>query len=47
VRSLDNGDELDDDDRERLPQALRKSGDEFRVGAAIPADVVMNVLRKR
>jgi uncharacterized protein (DUF2249 family) len=47
VRSLDHGDELDDDDRERLHEALRVSEEEFKAGAAIPADDVLNRLRKR
>jgi hypothetical protein len=47
VRSLDHGDELDDDDRERLHEALRKSDDEFKAGPGIPADDVLDRLRQR
>ena len=47
VRSLDEGDELDTEDRERLHAALRRSDDEFRAGAAISAEGVLDRLRAR
>ena len=47
VKSLDHGDELEDDDRDRLHEALRRSNVEFKAGAAIPADDVLDRLRKR
>jgi hypothetical protein len=47
VRSLDQGDDLDDDDRARLHAALRQSDEEFRAGHAIPAADLLARLRPR
>ena len=47
VRSLDQGDDLDDADRARLHAALRQSDDEFRAGPAIPAADLLDRLRPR
>jgi hypothetical protein len=47
VRSLDDGDDLDDEDRARLHAALRQSDAEFRAGQGIPAADVLERLRTR
>ncbi len=47
VRSLDDGDDLDDEDRARLHAALRQSDAEFRAGPGIPAADVLERLRTR
>jgi len=47
VRSLDQGDDLDDEDRARLHAALRRSDEEFRAGPGIPAAEVVDRLRSR
>lgn len=47
VRSLDEGDELDDEDRARLHAALRRSDEEFREGLGVPAEEMLDRLRKR
>ncbi len=47
VRSLDEGDNLDDQDRARLHAALLRSDEEFRAGLGIPAADVLDRLRKR
>lgn len=47
VRSLDDGDDLDDDDRARLHAALRQADDEFKAGQGIPAADVLDRLRNR
>jgi len=49
LRSLDDeeGDELDDDDRERLHAAIARSEDQFRAGEGVPAKAVLDRLTKR
>ncbi|MCC6996922.1 MAG: hypothetical protein IT370_20080 [Deltaproteobacteria bacterium] len=47
VRSLDEGDQLDDPDRARLHDALHRSEQQFRDGEGIPAEVVLDRLRQR
>ena len=47
VRSLDDGDDLDDEDRARLHAALRQSDAELRAGQGIPAADVLERLRTR
>jgi hypothetical protein len=47
VSSLDGGDDLDDDDRERLHEALRRSDEQFRAGQGIPAEQILARLRDR
>lgn len=47
VRSLDDGDDLDDEDRARLHAALRRSDEEFKAGLGVPAEEVLDRLRKR
>ena len=47
VRSLDDGDDLDDEDRDRLHAALRESEAEFQAGQGIPAAEVLDRLRTR
>lgn len=47
VRSLDDGDDLDDEDRARLHTALRESEAEFAAGQGIPAADVLDRLRTR
>jgi len=47
LRSLDEGDDLEDDDRARLHAALRQSDDEFKAGLGIPAADVLARLRPR
>ena len=47
VRSLDDGDDLDDADRARLHAALRRSDQEFKAGKGIPAAELLEQLRKR
>ena len=48
LRSLDDeeGDDLDADDRERLHAAIGRSDEEFRTGRGIPAEIVLDRLRK-
>jgi hypothetical protein len=46
VRSLDEGDDLDDEDRARLHAALRQSDEEFKAGKGIPAAEVLDRLRR-
>lgn len=41
----DEGDDLDDDDRERLHAALAASEDDVREGRLVPADQVLSRLR--
>ncbi len=41
VRSLDEGDQLDEADRARLHEAIRRSEQQFRDGEGIPAEVVL------
>lgn len=47
VQSLDSGDELDDDDRARLHESLARSDGQFQAGEAVPAEAVLDRLRKR
>jgi hypothetical protein len=49
LRSLDDeeGDALDDDDRERLHAAITRSEEQFRSGQTIPAKTVLDRFRKR
>ena len=49
LRSLDEeeGDELDDEDRGQLHAAIARSDDQFRSGAGVPAEVVLDRLSKR
>jgi Putative addiction module component len=47
LRSLDEGDDLEDDDRARLHAALRESDEEFKAGLGIPAADVLARLRPR
>ena len=47
VRSLDEGDTLDDEDRERLHDAIRTSHKQFQSGQGIPADEALRRLPKR
>lgn len=47
VRSLDDDDDLDDEDRARLHAALRQADDEFKAGQGIPAADVLDRLRGR
>lgn len=47
VRSLDDGDDLDDEDRARLHAALRRADEEFQQGKGIPAADVLDRLRAR
>jgi hypothetical protein len=47
VRSLDQGDDLDDEDRARLHGALRQSDEEFKAGQAVSAADVLDRLRRR
>jgi hypothetical protein len=49
LRSLDDeeGDALDDEDRQRPHQAISRSEEQFRSGESIPADAVLARLRKR
>jgi hypothetical protein len=47
VRSLDEGDDLDDADRARLHAALRQSDEEFQARLGVPASEVLERLRKR
>lgn len=42
---VDPGDELDDDDRRRLHEAIEESDAEFARGEGIPADRVLAELR--
>ena len=41
---LDEGDNLDDEDRARLHAALERSADQFRAGKGIPAATVIQHL---
>ena len=47
LRSLDEGDDLEDEDRARLHAALRQSDEEFKAGLGIPAADVLARLRPR
>jgi hypothetical protein len=49
LRSLDDeeGDALDDVDRERLHAAIARSEEQFRAGRTIPSKTVLDRLRKR
>ena len=49
LRSLDDeeGDGLDDVDRERLHDAISRSEEQFRSGESVPAKTVLDGLRKR
>ena len=49
LRSLDDeeGDALDDVDRERLHTAIGRSEEQFRAGRTIPSKTVLDRLRKR
>ena len=49
LRSLDDeeGDALDDADRERLHEAIGRSEEQFRAGQAIPSKTILDRLRKR
>ena len=49
LQSLDDeeGDELDDADRERLHSAIARSEEQFRSGQSVPAKTVLDRLRKR
>jgi hypothetical protein len=49
LQSLDNeeGDALDDVDRERLHAAIGRSEEQFRTGQTIPSKTVLDRLRKR
>lgn len=42
---VDEGDELDDADRERLHASLLRSAEEFRAGRGIDADHALDMLR--
>jgi len=44
---VDEGDDLDDADRARLHQALRRSADQFRAGQATSAKAVLVELGRR
>lgn len=46
VRSLDEGDQLDDADRARLHEAIHRSEQQFLDGEGIPAEVVLDRLRQ-
>jgi hypothetical protein len=48
LRSLDDeeGDALDEVDRERLHTAIARSEEQFRAGQAIPSKTVLDRLRK-
>ena len=46
LESLDDApDDLDDEDRERLHEAMKRSEQQFRDGLGIPADAVLSRLR--
>ncbi len=49
LQSLDDeeGDALDDVDRERLHAAITRSEEQFRAGQTIPSKTVLDRLRKR
>jgi hypothetical protein len=49
LRSLDDeeGDALDDGDRERLHAAIERSEEQFRSGQTIPSKTVLDRVRKR
>jgi len=47
LRSLDEGDDLEDEDRARLHAALRQSDEEFKAGLGIPEADVLDLLRPR
>ena len=49
LQSLDDeeGDALDDVDRERLHAAIGRSEEQFRAGQTIPSKTVLDRLRKR
>jgi hypothetical protein len=44
---VDEGDDLDDAERDRLHAALAAAGDEIARGEGIPADGVIEGLRRR
>lgn len=44
---IDDGDDLDDDDRARLHAALERSAEQFRAGQGIPAAEVLRRLGLR
>jgi hypothetical protein len=45
VRSLDAGDELDDEDRGRLHEAILRSEEQLQAGRGVPAADVLDRLR--
>jgi Putative addiction module component len=49
LKSLDDeeGDALEDEDRERLHAAIGRSEEQFLAGQAVPAKVVLDALRKK
>jgi hypothetical protein len=49
LKSLDDeeGDDLEDEDRERLHAAIGRSEEQFLAGQAIPAKAVLEALRKK
>lgn len=49
LRSLDDeeGDSLDDEDRQQLHAAIARSEEQFLAGQSIPAKTVLDRLRKR
>lgn len=47
VRSLDDGDDLDEADREKLHAALLRSDEQVRTGDVSSADEVLEQLEKR
>jgi hypothetical protein len=49
LKSLDDeeGDALEDEDRERLHAAISRSEEQFRAGQAVPAQAVLDALRKK
>lgn len=49
LKSLDDeeGDELEDEDRERLHAAIGRSEAQFLAGQAVPAKAVLDALRKK
>ena len=49
LKSLDDeeGDDLEDEDRERLHAAIGRSEEQFLAGQAIPAKAVLDALRKK
>ena len=43
---VEDGDELDDEDRAKLHAAIKASGAEFRAGKGIPSDEVIAELKR-